>query len=797
MKIIFFFFIIFVFSDSYSQILRGKVLSSADSSALPFANIYVKNKNIGTSSDNYGNFILKNISANDTIVFSMIGFQTKKFLFSELSNEKDPIIYLNPIDYELKEIQITGENPAIALIKDCLSRKKKQFDYINSLTYSVYTKLVIGADTITAARSSALSDTVIVAILETFAKAYYKKPDLHSFEIIKRTQSANISPQANFLSFGLNLNLFEDYITILGEKIATPFHPSSLDFYNFEILFSFYDQKTLIIKLKVVPKNNLRKLFKGIVYFDASNALPLYAELIPNSAVRLPFSTALTIRQTFSHFYEDFVFPNKLELEAKLSFSPLWLYQAYSSIKISYYAYDFKINQFIDDAIFQKRRTEIANNSEIKNFEELEPYRPIPLLEIEKQSYIEIKNIRENPDSVISVNLLDKYIGGIARQIARLDEPPFTGFEDFFRYNRIQSFYFGFGYIMQPLDYYEIAAKIGYGYGDKKFSYNFANKLFFNEQNSIGIDLTFYDQIKRIDNPYVVSDRSNSIFSFLFKNDYGDYYYVKGYEIGSFFEKGQLRFIRRNMFARPYKLRIYYRDEIHSSADVTAKFSLFNKKDNFRVNPQIDAGRVRSIGAEIFYRFSPLRKLYDDGFGVFVEYSSPFFLNSDFNFFRYELKARARINTLPIWTLDILASAGAISGKTPTQKIFSLESSQNSFAQPGTFRTLNVKEFYGDKYFAFNIEHNFGEIIPGILRIPNIAEFGLEFIALANVGWTKFEDKNLKLKFPDVNSTKDKIFLESGFAINRIFIFLRVDFVARIANKKNKTFAITFSGASF
>jgi len=798
-KILFCFICSFAIFNSYSQnlFIKGKVLNAIDSSALPFVNIYLKNKNIGTSSDNYGNFILKNFALNDTIVFSMIGFKMKKFLAADLYIKKNLIVFLQPTEFQLQEIKITGENPAITLIKDCLKNKQLQNDKIKTLKYSVYSKLTISADTITAGRKSKYSDTVIVAILETFSKAYYKRPDLNSFDIIKRTQSANLSPQSNFLAFGLNLNLYDDVINLLGEKIFTPFHPASIDFYNFKIASTYYDDETLIIKLKIEPKSSFRKLLEGYIYFDARTALPLLVELKPNLAVRLPFSSELHLKQSFLHFEDRLVFPNKLELNAYLKFSPLWLYDGNAKLSISYYASDYEINPSLDENIFYRKRTEVALNANIDDYKNMENYRPIPLSSIEENSYNEIKQAKENPDSLLSVNIFDKYIGGVARQIAKLDQPPFTGIEDFVRHNRIQSFYLGFGYTFETSKYFSLKTKYGYSIADKKISYEISPKINLDSNALSFFDFSYYDQLKRIDNPYIVTDRSNSIFSFMFKNDYGDYYYAKGYEIGVGMESGQLRFIRRNNFQRPNKTRLFYRNEKQTTAKINAAYSLFGKNKTYRDNPAINDGNMKSIGAQIFYKFSPLRKLYDDGFGLTIEYSSPKYLKSDFLFSRIEFFARTKINTFYFWTLNLAASAGIITGKPPIQKIFSLESSQNNIAQAGTFRTLLIKEFYGDRYFAFNFEHNFGEVIPGVLRIPNIAEFGLELISVSNVGWTKFNDKNLNQIFQSVDKTKDKLFWEVGFGINRILIFFRVDFTFRILNRTNNLFVFTISSATF
>lgn len=81
----------------YGQTLEisGRVLNSSSKNPLPLANVIVLGKNIGTSTDENGYFILKgNINKNDVVKISYIGFETKEFKISDLVVNKENIIYL-------------------------------------------------------------------------------------------------------------------------------------------------------------------------------------------------------------------------------------------------------------------------------------------------------------------------------------------------------------------------------------------------------------------------------------------------------------------------------------------------------------------------------------------------------------------------------------------------------------------------------------------------------------------------------------------------------------------------------
>jgi hypothetical protein len=105
--LIFFFFI----SIANAQIINGKVIDS-ESNPVGYVNIGIVGKNIGTVSDENGNFTLelKDQNNNDTLKFSMIGFISLEFNIGKFkrqhSNEKIIQITLNKSITTLSEVTV-------------------------------------------------------------------------------------------------------------------------------------------------------------------------------------------------------------------------------------------------------------------------------------------------------------------------------------------------------------------------------------------------------------------------------------------------------------------------------------------------------------------------------------------------------------------------------------------------------------------------------------------------------------------------------------------------------------------
>ncbi|MCK4343847.1 MAG: TonB-dependent receptor [Bacteroidales bacterium] len=109
--ILLFFFTFFFFQLTYAQkgiTISGKVISSADNEPLIGVNIIIKDKTIGTATDNEGNFFLKaDVELPVIIRFSIVGFASKEITVSRpvLSNLR---ILMDETIIMSKEVIITA-----------------------------------------------------------------------------------------------------------------------------------------------------------------------------------------------------------------------------------------------------------------------------------------------------------------------------------------------------------------------------------------------------------------------------------------------------------------------------------------------------------------------------------------------------------------------------------------------------------------------------------------------------------------------------------------------------------------
>ena len=99
--------ILFLISNFCFSQLKSVIIDSETKEKIPYVNIWVVNENIGTTSNEKGEFELK-IDTPKIILFSAIGFQTKKVPSDSIRN----ILELKPAITELDEIIINSKKLA-------------------------------------------------------------------------------------------------------------------------------------------------------------------------------------------------------------------------------------------------------------------------------------------------------------------------------------------------------------------------------------------------------------------------------------------------------------------------------------------------------------------------------------------------------------------------------------------------------------------------------------------------------------------------------------------------------------
>ncbi len=651
--------------------ISGVVKSEESSEPLRSVSVRIVDSPRGTFTNAKGEFTLKLEEGSHQIIFSMVGMERRILdinLFEDVRNIK---IELKTSSAMVEGVIVIAEDPGKRMMRRAIQRRLEQAKNLKSYKYLLYTKFITATDTLTAGRTDTPTDTTVISIFESYSIGYFRQPNQYYNEIIQRRQSVNVAPQSNFVAFGTNLNIYDNFVNILGEEIYSPFHEDAADFYDFILDTNFrsdyYPRGGRII---VTPDSRNRRLFSGYINLDPEALIPISVELYPNEVVRLPFNTKITIEQTFLLYDNLFLMPERLDIRTTSSANIFGIVNPRLDISLSTYATNFEFNIPLENRLFNNRRVEAARSADRFDERFWEEKSLIPLSASELEAYEFIRRAREAPDSVSGTTFFDLYFAPISRQLAKLNRKPFTGLRDMFIYNRVQGVNLNIPIRDAFLENYDYQAVLGYSFANKRINYLGSFKVGFDELKQYSIDLSYYDKLQRIDDPFIIQTPAITWTSLFLGSDYGDYYYSRGGEIGLQSSFGQQRFIRRDVFERPRTYRIYFRSEQHRTARNSTGFSIIGR-DRFRENPPIVEGLMNSVGFDINWNFHRQRRLSNLGFYLGGEFTSPEIF-SDFEFARLQAMMNLRTKTMPLWRLDMRISGGYSFGNLPSQKFFTL-----------------------------------------------------------------------------------------------------------------------------
>lgn len=335
------------------------------------------------------------------------------------------------------------------------------------------------------------------------------------------------------------------------------------------------------------------------------------------------------------------------------------------------------------------------------------------------------------------------------------------------RYNRVEGGFIGF---REPRDHYHnwrmghlnLFGEIGYGFENKDLRYQIGGQLSTLSSLNLFLGGEYHDFTDTQD-AWLVSESENSANALFVKKDFLDYYRRKGF---SFFAVQE--------FTRDFKVKVEYRNDDYSNMLNMSNWSLFRGGHDFRLNPLINEGNMRSLifSVNLDTRYDarvPESGWYLNGTAEFAGQVAGQELNGDFNFDRYIIDLR-RYQTLSYSeSLDFRLRVGSGRGNVPEQFLFDL----------GGISTLpgyHFKEFTGDRMVMFNSEYRTdGEFLFDDIWFLNL----FHYILFANTGLAWFaQDTSSPLNFDNFEFSDLKT--DVGIAIANRDGDMRVNFAHRL-----------------
>ncbi|MDX5347237.1 MAG: DUF5686 and carboxypeptidase regulatory-like domain-containing protein [Hymenobacteraceae bacterium] len=297
---------------AYAATLKGRVTNEAGE-PLPFASIFVKGTNTGTSTNEQGYYQLSLASGSYEVVFQYLGYKQQ---VEQVQVGEQPVtlnVQMQPEVLTLSEVQVRPGNkdPGYYIMQHAIAKRKYFLNQIQAFRTQVYTK---GLGRLTDVPPKVLGVKVvdmelgIVYLSETVSEMHYRHPD----KMKERMLSSKVSGSDKVFSFNrasrANFNFYENLLKAPGlteRGFVSPLAANANFYYDFELAGTKTEGNLKLNKIKVIPKRKNDPVFSGYLYIVEDQWRLHSLDLTLGENANIEFVDKVHITQNFKQLKDD------------------------------------------------------------------------------------------------------------------------------------------------------------------------------------------------------------------------------------------------------------------------------------------------------------------------------------------------------------------------------------------------------------------------------------------------------------------------------------------------------------
>lgn len=289
-------------------LVTGTVTDQFTGEALVSATVQVEGTYRGTITNAEGRFELRVPSLPVRLVVRFIGFETT---IVQISGSGSVLIRLVPAAVVLPEVVVSGEDPAVRIMRRVIERKIEWRSKLERFRADAYTRLVIE------------NDTGIVSMTESVSDFWWDR-ELGRREVLRGSRRSANLPEGGAFPAGLAVeNLYDDDVELAGTRLMGVTHPDALDTY----LFSLEGTRSLdghtVFDITVRPRSRLASAFVGRVSVLDDEFALVEVRLRPGDSFLFPppiQAVGIELTQQFASFGGPFMLPVDFRAEYEVRF---------------------------------------------------------------------------------------------------------------------------------------------------------------------------------------------------------------------------------------------------------------------------------------------------------------------------------------------------------------------------------------------------------------------------------------------------------------------------------------------
>ncbi len=434
-KSIFFCFISFFSLAVSSQKIKG-IVTDNNGKLLPFASVFIKEKNKGTNANTEGKYFLKLEPGQYTLVCQYVGYKKDE---RKINLGKDEDLEINFIlvlqEMTLSEVIVkNGEDPAYQIIRNTIKKRTYYESQLDKFQCEVYTKgqlrlrdypkKVFGQKV--DFEDGDTSKHKIIYLSETVSTYAVDKPNKEKVEVI----SSKVSGQSD--GFGLSAPRFSSFYSnnvSFGERLnprgfVSPIAENALNFYRYKLEGSYFEDGREISHIKVTPKRKYEPLFSGYIDIVVDDWRIHSVQLLLTKASQMEIMDTLRVEQLYRPLNKEVWYISSQVIYPAVKFLG---FDAYGSF-VNIYS-DFNVEPQFDQKSFNNTILKYTDSANKKPNEYWETARPLPLMAEEVKDY-------KRKDSLEIVRKDPRYLDSLDKKRNKLKLLQALIFEQTFTYQR-------------------------------------------------------------------------------------------------------------------------------------------------------------------------------------------------------------------------------------------------------------------------------------------------------------------------------------------------------------------------
>jgi hypothetical protein len=394
----------YIFSQTFT--LSGKI-SDSKKNAMPFASVLIKGTTIGTNSNADGFYNIKVQAGTYDVIFQYIGYKKEtKTITISVDTKLDAV--LADDSYQLKEVTVTlGEDPAYAVIRQAIKKRKYYLKQVSSYTCTAYIKSLQRLKEVSKAMTKLISvsgekfDSSMLGVIylsESESKYHFRKPDDEK-EIMF---SSKVSGNNQGFSFNqlsdMKFNFYENLVTIDGlsdRPFISPINENAFLSYRYHLLGTSFEDGKMINKIEVLPKRKTDPCFHGIIYIQENTWRIHSVDMYLTKDAKIDFVDTLHVKQLHAPIIGDSIWM-PINLNFSFHFKFLGIKgDGYNNAVLSGY----EINPTFPKKFFKNEVLKVEDEANKKDTGYWKENRPIPLTTEEVIDYHKKDSIAKRKDS--------------------------------------------------------------------------------------------------------------------------------------------------------------------------------------------------------------------------------------------------------------------------------------------------------------------------------------------------------------------------------------------------------------